>query len=326
MKSMFICLIAFAAVSGLQAQERCFTVAYGEGFKAAAEQTAAARTELLAAFQDGSRPVQIKATADLSVVEKLGHLILIGLPSDPLIRDAWQREARFEDDGEFFVFGFGRFKGAVGFIESGRNPFLYGHLCPKERKHHSECVVLSGSTSAGIGMAVTAFLEQGVVNGAVAEKPVRGREGLLDRDPFSPSGRLPEVVVPEGYAKIGVSICGEEEYRNVLEICGVEPEQMVRYKFLKKGWWNTSAREAEDSFNHYRNGLHRKAVGNTVTVLRFADSKTALTVSGRISAAVGTKNGKGKQPSIQPGWDNASAGPLVVTQNENLVYLSTCEE
>ncbi len=44
------------------------------------------------------------------------HLVLVGLPTDPLIHAAWQREAKFNGHG-CYIFGFGYLHGTIGTLK-----------------------------------------------------------------------------------------------------------------------------------------------------------------------------------------------------------------
>lgn len=110
------------------------------------------------------------------------HLVVIGEPDDPLVRRILQHEARFEN-GAVYAFGFGRFSGNLGWIESGPNPFLHSRHIDRP-PFETELVLITGTTPAGIAAAAERFLDSGLVNGLVAAGHVERLETtLLDREP-----------------------------------------------------------------------------------------------------------------------------------------------
>jgi len=196
------------------------------------------------------------------------HLILVGLPSDPLIRIAWQREAQVTAAG-FYVFGFGALKGDIGYIESDRNLFLHSpgiSTTPFE----TEVVTITGTTPAGVQLACDAFLSQHLINGVVAAQGwSRPEPGLLDRDPLGPGFALP-VKYPlklNEYGRVGFTQASEDEYRGVLADTGLGPRAIWRAKYHTAGVWDRPGALA--AFDAYSFGLHRRAYGNTRWMAEF---------------------------------------------------------
>jgi hypothetical protein len=185
------------------------------------------------------------------------------MPDDPLIQAAWQREARIIPGG-FYIFGFGHLRGDVGYLESDHNPFLHGAAIVKA-PFETQVITLTGSTPAGVELAVRAFLRQGLVNGVVAAPGFqRPDKALLDRDPLPPDFKLP-VWTPlhvGDLPQIGLIQASEDEYRGVLEDTGVVPQVIWRWKYHRRGSWDGAG--AERAYDHYAAGLHRRAYGDTL--------------------------------------------------------------
>lgn len=252
------------------------------------------------------------------------HLILVGLPSDPLIRAAWQREARVEGGG-FYIFGFGHLQGDIGYIESDRNPFLHGAAIPTA-PFETEVVTLTGSTPAGVALAVDAFLNKGLVNGVVAAPGwTRTHPNLLQRNPLPPDFSLPTWLPPQAgdVTRIGITQAAEDEYRGVLADTGVEPRLIWRAKYYRPGAWDGAG--AANAFDDYSNGLHRRAYGNTLWLAQFASPQEAAAAAPKIARAAHLHLNGGQWTGAQPpyGFDKTSAGPLKLWQHEDWIVMST---
>jgi hypothetical protein len=256
------------------------------------------------------------------------HLILVGLPTDPLIRVAWQREAQITPSG-FYVFGFGNLKGNIGYIESDRNLFLHSpgvSTTPFE----TEVVTITGTTPAGIQLACGAFLSQHLINGVVAAQGwLRPQAGLLDRDPLAPSFASPLKAPPKlnEYARVGFTQASEDEYRGVLADTGRTPRLIWRAKYHTAGVWDRPGALA--AFDTYSFGLHRRAYGNTRWVAEFDSTADAAYAAPKIAhAAQLVRDGErwtGHQPYYAdpnvPGSENR--GPLALWREEAFVLMST---
>jgi hypothetical protein len=240
------------------------------------------------------------------------HLILVGAPDDPLIAAAWQREARL-DAGGMYCFGFGHLKGDLGYLESGRNPFLHSQATARA-PFETQVVTLSGTSPAGIQLAVQAFLDASLVNGIVAHDGwTRPRTSLLDRDPL-PAGLKVPTLAPEhveGQTRLAYTQAGEDEYRGVLEDTGFAPRAIWRVKYFKPGNWDAQGQAG--SWDNYAAGLHRRSYGNTVWLAQFSTPAEASVAAPKIAAAAHlTKSGdewSGPQP---PYANNKYAGEQAV--------------
>ena len=266
----------------------------------------AADTSALVGALSGGKP----AAGFSGRLEQLAynHVILVALPDDPLLSQAWQREALIRS-GAVYAFGFGNLRGSLGYVESDRNPFLHARDVPKA-PFECQLISLTGSDAAGIELAVDAFLRQGLVNGIVGRAWTRGRPTLLDRDPLLWCFAVPGVIPARlgGLGRIAVSQAGEDEYRGVLADCGVLPLCLWRLKYYQAGVWDGAGAVA--SFYHYAVGLHRRAYGNTVWAAEFAEERVAAQVAPLIAkaaqlSAVGER-WVGSLPAYA--WGNADVG------------------
>jgi hypothetical protein len=257
------------------------------------------------------------------------HLILIGLPSDPMIVAASQREARSAPN-DFYVFGFGHFTGDIGYIESDRNPFLHGAAIPLA-PFETEVVTITGNTPSGVVLAANAFLQQALVNGVIAADGWKHpTPNLLDRDPLAPNFQPPTWVPAKlgDYRKIALTQAAEDEYRGVLADTGVEPREIWRTKYYRDGAWDGEGEV--HALTEYSYGLHRRAYGNTLWTARFSSVAEARTAAPKIAAAANLQaKGEiwtGKQPPYAGGTvqgDSDSAGPLTVWQSKEWVIMTT---
>jgi len=201
------------------------------------------------------------------------HVIVVGLPDDPIIQAAWQREALIGKDG-IYIFGFGN-------LESDRNPFLHS-IGVKTTPYETEIVSLTGTTPEGVRQAVAAFLAKGLINGVVAGPGwARGAPTLLDHDPLAPDFSPPSVPLKVGNATcIGVTSANESEYRGLLENAGVKPLQIWRFKYYVPGVWDGAG--TWSSIPQFLAGLHRGAFDNTLLAARFSSEAEAASAAERI--------------------------------------------
>jgi hypothetical protein len=261
------------------------------------------------------------------------HLILVGLPSDPLIQAAWQHESAVEEGG-LYVFGFGHLRGTIGYIESDRNPFLHSAQIAAA-PYETEVITITGSSPAGVRLAAEAFLTSGLINGVVAAPGwSRPRTTILDRAPLTlPLGPLALAPATVGDARrIGVTQSAENEYRDVLQDTGTTPVTMWRVKYFEPGAWDPAAPAEASSPAEYLNGLHRRATGNTLWIAQFASSSEAASATVKIAEAAHLQKQKtgwsGPRPSgnyvAEP---NTATGepalPLTLWVSGNTVFLST---
>ena len=231
------------------------------------------------------------------------HLVVVGAPGDPLLRAAWQREAR-EEPGGFFLFGFGHLRGDIGYVESDRNPFLHSASIPTA-PFETEVIAITGSNAAGIEFAAKAFLDRELINGVVAGAGwSRAGKTLLDHDPLAPEFQIP-VWVPEqlgSFVRIGVTQASEDEYRGVLADTQVEPAEIWRVKYFRPGGWDGAG--SAGAFEDYAAGLHRRSYEYTLWLARFGSSKEANDAAPKIAAAAKLKRQDGQWTGAQPPYAN----------------------
>ncbi len=300
---------------------------------AAAILAASGTNALLTTMDAGKAVATLTTSADLLAAKQgeraLNHLVVIGLPTDPLIAAVWQHEARAEPGG-LYVFGWGHFKGDIGYVESDRNPFMHSAGIATA-PYETEVVTITGSTPAGVALAVDAFLNRGLVNGVVAGPGwTRPQTSLLDREPLLPNFAPPAAILSTaGEASlIGVTPGGEDEFRGVLDDTGVLPQQIWRAKYYVAGAWDGAG--VAGAFDAYSAGLHRRAYGNTLWLASFATAAEAAGAAPKIAAAAKlTAAGavwSGSQPPYANGTytgDRPSSGGLRLWQQDRNVLMST---
>jgi hypothetical protein len=260
------------------------------------------------------------------------HLILVGPSDDPIVKAAWQREARFEQGG-MYIFGFGHLRGDIGYIESDRSPFLHSAYV-RQAPFETEVITITGSTAVGIGIALDAFIQKSLINGVIAAPGwVRSKPCLLDRDPLAPGYALPEAPLRMGdLILIGWTQASEDEYRGVLADSGVSPAAIWRAKYFRRGLWDSAG--AAGSFDNYAAGLHRRAYGNTLWLAEFSSDAEASSSGKRIAAAAhlqasGTERWVGDQLSyannMYPG-ESTVQGSLTLTRNGRWVQMYALQQ
>ncbi len=286
---------------------------------------AAVPTSPLLSLLAGGKAAAVVDTAsvlnDKTLARAYDHLILVGLPNDDLITQAWQHEARLEEGG-FYVYDFGHLRGNIGYLESDRNPFLHSPLvgfAPFE----TEVITVTGSNAAGVRLATDAFLKKGLVNGVVTDPGwKRSSPTVLDRAPLLEGWAFPAVApLKAGDAtRIGVTQAGESEYRGVLQDTGVEPTEIWRFKYAVPDAWKAGGAAAARA--DYLAGLHRRAYGNTLWLARFHGPAEAEQATTKIAAAASLQqNGRvwsGSQPD--------GAVPLTLWTHQEWVVMSTLKE
>jgi hypothetical protein len=271
------------------------------------------KSPLLRALSAGKSALRLDITASPGqLVEQLAynHVILIAQADDPLLLQAWQREATISP-GAIYAFGFGDFRGSLGYIESDRNPFLHAADIPKA-PFETQLITITGTDNVGISLTTEALLSQGLVNGVVATKGQWSRRSatILDRDPLPALFPLPAALPATlgSLSRIAVTQASEDEYRGVRSDTGFEPLSIWRAKYYAAGQWDGVGQAA--SFHNYSVGLHRRSYGNTVWVATFADctgaSKAAQSVA---KAAKLSPAGSRWQGNLPPyAWGIAGAG------------------
>jgi hypothetical protein len=289
---------------------------------------------LLTAMSDGGAgkmtASRVPSSGDVHELA-FNHLVLVGLPQDPLIATVWQREA-MPSAGGMYIFGFGHLQGDIGYIESDRNPFLHSQSIAST-PFETQIVTITGTTAAGVQLAAQAFLQQSLVNGVVAAQGwTRPRTSLLDRDPLAPDFALPALVPDHiGEAKrIACIQATEDEYRGVLEDTGVLPRTIWRVKYFSKGNWDSPG--AAGSFDNYAAGLQRRSYGNTLWLAQFADAAEASAAAPKIAAAAHLKregsDWTGRQPSYannKYAGETDSAGSLSLRQSDDWVLMTAMQ-
>ena len=336
--STLVLLVFHAAAFGSETTNRGLKICVASDappiVRSAAERVlAAAPTHPLLSVMSGSQgaPKLVTDSKDLlsakPAARAFDHLVLVGLIDDPLIRSAWQREARAEEGG-MYVFGIGHLVGDIGYIESDRNPFLHSRFIPRA-PYETEVVTITGSTPEGVALAADMLLKDGLINGTIAGKDCkRSKPGLLDREPLSPELKLLEWLPTHvGIAQqIGVSQAGEDEYRGVLEDTGVEPQTIWKIKYYLPGAWDGAG--ADNAFVNYANGLHRRACGNVLWCADFQTAAQAGLAAPKIALAAKLKQGRDGWSGSQPfyGPQKESAGPLALWLHDQWVLMSTLPE
>jgi len=288
---------------------------------------ATAQHPLLSILASGGKPTQVEDTQALLSGplnnRALTNLIVIGLPDDPMVKACSQREARFDKGGVVYVFGFGYFQGDVGIVESERNPFLYSSPAAKA-PYSAHVLVLTGTTPAGVVLAVDAFLRDGIINGvAVAGAVQRPKPCLIEAAPWTPAFRPPTGIAPPSpsWKQIGVTLMGGTELSGALEEGGELPTGGVRIKYWRPGAW-TGAGE-DFSRRHFSTGLHRRSAGNCIAVFQFATPTAAAKAATGIALAA-KLDAKGPNRWLKEG-DNSLLGAGIWRQElavsgSNLVF------
>lgn len=256
----------------------------------------------------------------------LRHLILVGLPDDPLIAAAWQHEARAEAGG-LYIFGFGHLQGDIGYLESDRNPFLHSEAIGST-PYETEIVTLTGSSPQGVAAAVEAFLAHSLINGVVAPGAwTRPATTLLDHDPLPPGASIPGFVPLHAGAseRIAVSQGAEDEYRGVLADCQVEPRQIWRVKYHRADAWTAGG--AQHTIAAYAAGLHRRAYGSTLWLAQFASVGEASTAEPLVSKAAHLSKHGDEWTGAQPPYssEKESPGPLLLWRHDEWLLMSTLD-
>ncbi len=295
----------------------------------AAERIRTGATPLLRVLADG-RPIAAGASAALAEGRReslaWNHVIVVGLPNDALVRQAWQHEARVESGG-WSGFGFGVVAGEVGWIESGFNPWLHSDAIAKP-PYETESIVITGSTPAGVAAAATAFLTQGLVNGLVALPGwSRPQTTLLDRDPLGDPA-LP-IWLPDqigDWTRIALTQCGADVGRGILADAGVEPADCWLVKYHRPGVWDGAG--AALARRHFITGLHRRAFADAILLARFADPGSAAAALPKVAAAAKLALDGGRYRDRSAGIDGErdSDGPLTAWAVGEWLALSTLPE
>jgi hypothetical protein len=278
----------------------------------------------------GSKPVTVVSSADFakSTPEDQGfnNIVLVGMPDDPVIDQAWLRDARLLPGPTpgMYVFGFGNLLGDIGYIESDRNPFMHA-IAIKQAPYETEMITVSGSSPAGVRLAANELINEGLINGVVSSNWHRGETTLLDRDPLKPGAPIGESLPAQlgDWKRIGVTEAGEDEYRGVLADVGTEPQIIWRGKYYRPGEWDAGG--ADNAMKDFNAGLHRRSYGNTVWVAQFASPAEAASAATKIAAAAHLQKKKDEWTGSlgSYGFEKVNAGPLVLQVKGQWVMMSS---
>ncbi len=208
------------------------------------------------------------------------HLILIGLPQDPLLAKCWGYMTRIDAKMKRVdMEGYGALAGDLGWVECDRNPFLHSQAIDTTA-FDTMVIKLSGTSEAGVLAAIAAF-RHGMANGLTVSGALgRPEKSLLDLDPLpDPPPAQPERLGVGEYA--GWTQCSANEYRAFIDAAGVEPAKLWRLKWLMPKSWDAMGARS------WLAGMHRMSFGSAANIAEFADAATAM----RVAEAIG-KNGK----------------------------------
>ena len=205
----------------------------------------------------------------------LDNLVVVGTPAEGDVAARVKGFTYGIDTGrkELYRFGFGRFTGDVGCVETGFNPWLYSDRFD-DNPYSTLLVRISGTTPTGVLLAARAFLD-GMNNGIVLGAGARNAEqGLLCRVPSStPPPKLPPRFVNEDggiLAYAGWSQVPEQDFRALLDYGAPrEPVAMWRIKYLATGALDDCSGAA------WVRGPAPMAWGNAVTLAFFDDDACA---------------------------------------------------
>ena len=205
----------------------------------------------------------------------LDNIIVVGTPDEGDVAARTKGFTYGIDTGrqELFRLGFGRFKGDIGVVETGFNPWLYSDRFD-DNPYSTLLVRIAGTTPAGVALAARAFLD-GLDNGIVLGPGSRRvEESILDRDPASdPPPALPPRFEADGGDTLvfaGWSQVPEQEFRAFSDHGAAhEPAAMWRVKYLGTGVLDDCSGAA------WIRGPAPMAWGNSVTVALFDDAGAA---------------------------------------------------
>ncbi len=325
---LLICLLVAALGSGAaELPERGLRIGCAPNAPSAIHQ-AVLRLKAAAATHPTLRALQGRGTLEAGALAPAGtdelarsNLILVGLPDDPRIQEARQYAAEFGTDRSVYIFGFGRFRGDLGYLESGSNPWLHSEHTA-ELPFETNVIILTGTSVKGVELAVSAFLRAQLVNGLVGTGE-RLETTLLDRAPAPPELTLP-AALPRSWSDwllLGVTDCGADVGRGLLQTAGREPDRVLLLKYYRPGAWEAPGHAGV--VDNYLNGLDRCAYGNALLLAAYADPKTAAEVAGRLAAD--RRLAESRNPEVRK-RDFGSIRPVTVWSSGPYVVLSTLPE
>ncbi len=255
------------------------------------------------------------------------HVVVVGLADDPLVAQAWQHEAAITSQG-LYAFGFGALAGDLGWVEAGPNPWLHSPTVGR-LPFEAQAVVVTGTTPAGVDLAVTAFIDHGLVNGVVARDGwKRTSTTVLDQDPLTGAPGLPAWLGPRAgdWTRIAVTQCGADVARGVLADSGGEPQACWLVKYHRAGCWDEAGAPAARRM--YLAGLHRRAYGDALLLARFATPQAAQAATTAVAKADQLREEHGRWSGRLAALDgDASApGPLAVWAEDGWLVMSSLPE
>ncbi len=294
-----IALLFLAAAAFAATPQREILIVAGEhaspAIVAAADALAKELPPVLAALQATQGVTGVERVTSERVLKDynlaaFNHLVVIGLPSDPLMKKVWEHYAAVDEGAKtLYAQGWGYLQGDLGYLEADRNPFLHSRRI-KEAPFETVLFKISGTSEAGVLAALTAF-KTGLFNGIVpAGAWKRPKTTILDLDPQpAPSPLQLADAVAFNDAKgaavraplAGWSQVPGNEYRAYIDVAGAEPTGVWRYKYLLPGALDHAQTPG------WMAGFHRMAYGNAVTIAAFATPDAAQ----KTAEAIGTTGG-----------------------------------
>ena len=338
MKSVLIlgCLL-LAALAAPAAEHPVLIVACAADapapVRASAERlrAAAVTQPLLTTCAGGKPPAALVDSRALAAGKRealaFAHVIVVGLADDPLVVQAWQHEAEVSAQG-LYAFGFGALAGDLGWVEGGPNPWLHsptvGHL-----PYEAQAVVITGTTPAGLDLAVSAFIDHGLVNGVVAKAGwTRTATTVLDQDPSDGAPHLPAWLGARAgdWTRIALTQCGADVARGILADSGGEPQACWLVKYHREGGWDEAGAPAARRM--YLAGLHRRAYGDALLLAQFATPAAAQAAAAAVAKAdkLHEEHGRWSGRLAALDGDASAPGPLVVWAQDGWLVMSSLPE
>jgi hypothetical protein len=292
---------------------------------------AAATQPLLQVCADGKPPAALADARALAVGRRetlaFAHVVVVGLADDPLVVQAWQHEAEISPQG-LYAFGFGALAGDLGWVEAGPNPWLHSPTVGR-LPYEAQAVVITGTTPVGLDLAVTAFIDDGLVNGVVAKQGwKRTSTTVLDQDPSDGAPHLPAWLAARAgdWTRIALTQCGADVARGVLADSGSEPQACWLVKYHHAGGWDEAGAPAARRM--YLAGLHRRAYGDAVLLARFATPEAARAAAAAVAKAdkLHEEHGRWSGRLAALDGDASAPGPLEVWAQDGWLVMSSLPE
>lgn len=198
------------------------------------------------------------------------NIISVGMPSDNTVLDrTWGHWAAKPDASGFRIFGSDDYPpGDVGYIESDRN---YYSLHVKDYPFKQN-IKLTGSSPIGVQLATQSFLKNSILNGVITKDPRQKDEwNLWTIGRKQHVSQLPSWIPSGSYARgtgtlacLGWSMPCSLIYSQFLQIGKTEPSRIWKVKYV-----------TNKGIHDFESGLHRRASGNELLVIEFADDTKA---------------------------------------------------